>query len=130
MGHFKMPRLQMPCLQTGVFQMVGTVMPPITLHRHAIYLWLSHDQEHCTFSPQATVTTVWKTPVCKWGVCKRGILKCPVSYVMNFRGWIKLIYDKITSIYCVDNVFNPTSLNFSTLKMGCFKMLCLHTPHL
>ena len=60
-------------------------------------------------SPEATVITVWKTPIYKWGVCKRGILKCSVSYVMSFRGWIKLIYDKITLIYSVKNTFNPTS---------------------
>ena len=39
-------------------------------------------------------------------------LKCPVAYaynVLNFRGWIKLIYNKITIIYNVKNVFNPTS---------------------
>ena len=36
-------------------------------------------------------------------------LKCPVSYVLNFRGWIKLIYDKITSMYSVKNEFNQTS---------------------
>ena len=59
--------------------------------------------------PEATVTTGWKTAICKWGVLKRDNLKCPVSYVLNFRGWIKLIYDKITLIYCVKSVFNPTS---------------------
>ena len=37
------------------------------------------------------------------------ILKCPVSHVLNFRGWIKLIYDKITLIYCVENEVDPTS---------------------
>ena len=42
-------------------------------------------------------------------VCKWGVLKCPVSYVLNFRGWSKLIYDKITSIYSVKNEFNPSS---------------------
>jgi len=47
-------------------------------------------------SPQASVTTVWKTPICKHDVCKQGILECPVSYGLNFRGWIKLIYDKST----------------------------------
>ena len=36
-------------------------------------------------------------------------MKCPVSYILNFRGWIKLIYDKITLIYSVKNEFNPTS---------------------
>ena len=39
-------------------------------------------------------------------------LKCPVAYaynVLNFRGWIKLIYDKITLIYSIKNEFNPTS---------------------
>ena len=39
----------------------------------------------------------------------RGVLNCPVSYVLNFRGWIKLIYDKITSMYSVKNEFNQTS---------------------
>ena len=73
-----------------------------------------------TLSPQATVTTVWKTPVCKWGVCKRGILKCPVSYVLNFRGWIKLIYDKITLIYSVKNAFNPTS-EVQNIENGVFQ---------
>ena len=60
-------------------------------------------------SPEAIVTTVWKTAVCKRGVSKQAVLKYPVSYVLNFRGWIKLIYDKITLIYNVKNVFNPTS---------------------
>ena len=39
-------------------------------------------------------------------------LKCPVAYaynVLNFRGWIKLIYNKITSMDSVKNEFNPTS---------------------
>ena len=36
-------------------------------------------------------------------------MKCSISYVPNFRGWIKLIYDKITLIYSVKNEFNPTS---------------------
>ena len=65
--------------------------------------------------PQATVTTVWKTPV-----CKRGILKCPVSYVLNFRGCIKLIYDKITLIYSVKNAFNPTS-EVKNIENGVFQ---------
>ena len=46
---------------------------------------------------------------CKWGICKWGILKHPVFNVLNFRGWIKLLYDKITLIYCVENEFNLTS---------------------
>ena len=60
-------------------------------------------------SPEATLIPIWKTSVCKRGVCKRGFLKCPVSYVLNSRGWIKLIYNKITLIYSIKNVFNPTS---------------------
>ena len=40
---------------------------------------------------------------------KWSILKCPISYVLNFRGWIKLIYDKSTLIYCVKDEFNLTS---------------------
>ena len=75
-----------------------------------------------TCSPQATVTTVWKTPVCKQGVCKQGILKCPVSYVMNLRGWIKLVtdYDKIRLIYSVKNEFNPTS-EVENIENGVFQ---------
>ena len=70
--------------------------------------------------PQATVTTVWKTPVCEQGICKRVTLKCPVSYVLNFRGWIKLIYDKITLIYSVKNAFNPTS-EVQNIENGVFQ---------
>ena len=39
-------------------------------------------------------------------------LKCPVAYaynVLNFRGWIKLIHDKITLMCSVKNEFNQTS---------------------
>ena len=50
------------------------------------------------------VITIWKMAICKWG-----ILKCPVSHLLKFRGWILLIYDKISLIYCVKNAFNPTS---------------------
>ena len=57
----------------------------------------------------ATITTIWKTLVCKRGICKQGVLNCPVSYVLDFRGWIKLIYDKITLICSDENAFNPTS---------------------
>ena len=76
---------------------------------------MKQDKSAATLCPQATVTTVWKTPVCKWG-----ILKCPISYVLNFRGWIKLIYDKITLIYSVKNVFNPTS-EVQNLENGVFQ---------
>ena len=40
--------------------------------------------------PEATVTL---TAIWKRGVSKRGILESPVSYVLNFLGWIKLIFD-------------------------------------
>ena len=43
------------------------------------------------------------------GHLQMGHLKCPVFHVLNFRGWIKLIYDKTILIYCVENEFNPTS---------------------
>ena len=59
--------------------------------------------------PEATVTTIWKTAICKRDLSKWGILKCFISHVLNFRGWIKLIYDKITLTYSVKNEFNPTS---------------------
>jgi len=43
----------------------------------------------------------WLSPVaiviliCKQGICKSGILKHPIFNVLNFRGWIKLIFDKV-----------------------------------
>ena len=46
-------------------------------------------------SPEATVISVWKTPVCKRGACKQGILKHPVFNVLNFRSWIKRIFDTV-----------------------------------
>ena len=39
---------------------------------------------------------------------------------MNFRGWIKLIYDKITLIYFVDNAFNPIS-EVQNIENGVFQ---------
>ena len=73
-----------------------------------------------SYCPQATVTTVWKTPVCKRGVGERGNLKCPISYVLSITGWIKLIYDKITLIYSVKNAFNPTS-EVQNIENGVFQ---------
>ena len=64
---------------------------------------------HC---PEATVTLV---PVWKRGVPKQGILKSLISHVLNFKSWIKLMYDKIAYIYCVINEFNPT---FEVQNMG------------
>ena len=58
--------------------------------------------------------------VCKQGDSKQGILKCPVSHNLNFKGWIKLIYDKITLIYSVENVFNPTS-EVQNIENGVFQ---------
>ena len=43
------------------------------------------------------------------GCLQTGVVKYPVFYVLNIRGWIKLIYDKIPLIYSVKNEFNPTS---------------------
>ena len=51
---------------------------------------------------------------------QRGILKHPIFNVLNFRGWIKLIYDKITLIYCVQNEFNPTS-EVQNIENGVFQ---------
>ena len=48
------------------------------------------------------------------------VLKSPISHVLNFRGWIKLIYDKITLIYCVENEFNPTS-EVQNIENGVFQ---------
>ena len=43
-------------------------------------------------SPEATVTPIWKTTICKWGVSKWGILKQLFFNVLDFKGWIKLIF--------------------------------------
>ena len=63
-------------------------------------------------SPEATVTLV---PIWKRDISKRGISKSLVSHVLNFKSWIKLIYDKITYIYGVINEFNPI---FEVQNMG------------
>ena len=39
---------------------------------------------------EATVIPIWKT-----SVCKRGILKHPVFNILNFRGWIKRIFNTV-----------------------------------
>ena len=93
------------------------------------FIYVRAQDIYITCSPQATVTTVWKTPI-----CKRGILKCPVSYVLNFRGWIRLIYDKITLIYSVKNAFDPTSevqnIEFGVLQNAPFANAQLANGHL
>ena len=43
------------------------------------------------------------------------MLKSLISHVVNFKSWIKLIYDKITYIHCITNEFNPT---FEVQNMG------------
>ena len=64
------------------------------------------------YSPEATVTLV---PVWKQGVSKRGILKSLVSHFLNFKSWIKLIYDTVDVCNFVINEFNPT---FEVQNMG------------
>ena len=51
----------------------------LSLQRFAVYM---HEMW------KATLTAIWK-----WGVSKQGILKSPVSHVLNFLAWIKLIFD-------------------------------------
>ena len=48
------------------------------------------------------------------------ILKQPVFKTLIFRGSIKLIYDKITLIYCVKNAFDPTS-EVQNIENGMFQ---------
>ena len=33
--------------------------------------------------PEATVTTIWKMAICKWGISKLGVLKCPIAHVVD-----------------------------------------------
>ena len=62
--------------------------------------------------PEATATQrlVWKR-----GISKRGILKSLVSHFLNFKSWIKLIYDTVDVCNFVINEFNPT---FEVQNMG------------
>ena len=60
-------------------------------------------------------TTAILVPVCKRGICKWGILKSLVSYFLNFKNWIKLIYDTVDVCNFVINEFNPT---FEVQNMG------------
>ena len=71
-------------------------------------------------SPEATVITVWKTPVCKSGICKRGILKHPIFNILNFRGWIKRIFDTVDYCNFVINELNPT-YEFQNMGNGAFQ---------
>ena len=57
-------------------------------------------------SPEATVIPVWKMAVCKRGICKQGILKHPVFNVLNFRGWIKRIFARISGLFS-QAIINP-----------------------
>ena len=58
--------------------------------------------------PLCEEATVTLTAVWKWGVSKRGILKSPVSHVVNFLGWIKLIFDHTYLCNFVIKGLNPT----------------------
>ena len=43
----------------------------------------------------ATVITIRRTPICRQGVCRGGILKHLVFNILYFRGWIKHIFDAV-----------------------------------
>ena len=97
-------------------------------HIYSVISRLSRFQIRCQLlqhSPEATVTQrlIWKR-----GVSKRGILKSLVSHVLNFKSWIKLIYDKIAFIFCVIHESNPT---FEVQNLGnkAFQIPCLEMPH-
>ena len=112
---FKMPRLEMPRFQTRHWVTVA-----FWAQSNSFSIFVTHIQYrvnknlvqfqkinlslngHC---PEATVTLV---PVWKRGVSKRGILKSLVSHFLNFKSWIKLIYDTIDVCNFVINEFNPT----------------------
>ena len=96
------------CLAKGVFNFEHPLLNLHTLNYHS-HWFTDHPKTplQIGLSPEATVTTIWKTAVCKRGISKRGILKCPVFHVLNFGDWIKLIYDNITLIYCGKTEFNP-----------------------
>ena len=89
--HQSVKKSETLCRSTSHFSIVAiAVLAPFIIIFGVVSLQHSYREGFLPagHSPQATVTTVWKTPV-----CKRGILKCPVSYVLNFRGLIKLIFD-------------------------------------
>ena len=52
--------------------------------------------------------TALKTLIWKRGISKQGILKSPVSHVLNFLGWIKLIFDTSDLYNFVIDELNPT----------------------
>ena len=69
-----------------------------------------------------TEATASKPPFWKWGDFKQGNLKCPICYVLNFIGWIKLIYIKVVWLYCVKDEFN-LSFQFLTMVNGSFQIV-------
>ena len=56
-------------------------------------------------------------PIWEQGIPNRGILKSLVSHVLNFKSWIKLIYNTVDICRFVINQFNPTC-EVSEAEMG------------
>ena len=78
-------------------------------------------------SPEATVTTVWKTAVCKRGVSKRGILKCPVFPCSELQRLdLTHLWQNYINLLCWKWVYS--NLEVQNIETGCFKMPCLQTP--
>ena len=78
--------------------------------KHSSYLSSSNG-----LCPEATVTTIWKTAICKWG-----ILKLPIFNVLSFRGWIKLIFDTVYECNFIINEFNRIS-KVQNIENGVFQ---------
>ena len=70
--------------------------------------------------PEAIVISVWKTAICKWGVCIQSISKHPVFNDLSFRGRIKHIFDTVDWCNFVINELNPTS-EVQTMGNGTFQ---------
>ena len=105
---FKMPHLETPRFQMRRWVTVA----------FGLYLWILSEFENNFWGNSSRLNVKLRIHLCleatvtqcliwKWGVSKWGILKSLVSHVLNFKSWIKLIYDKITHTYCAIIEFNP-----------------------
>ena len=79
---------------------------PHPVHQTAFYL--NNDEYSNQKATKVTVTLGKKTLILKQGISKCGLLQSPVFHVLNFTGWIKLIFDIVDLCNFVIKEFNLT----------------------
>ena len=81
------------------------------MHQNSVSKAMHNQQQQLppsSLSLEATVNPGLKSSVLRWAFSLMIIWYSPVCIFMNFKSWIKLIYDKITEIHRVKNELNST----------------------